>query len=473
MKKRIYILFAFISGLFVISCDDYTDITPKGKNLLETVDELEYLLNYNFTTSNAFYLQNLYILDNDMYEPFENQVSIVSGDKDMGYILTTYDESIDRAELTKTDPAYQQLYGIISARLNVLLDLIDKAEGDPNKANQLKAESLVLRAYLHFILVNIYAKAYNPETADTDGGIAYMNKTDYENNPVKNTVAEVYGKMLRDIDEALSLDILPDIPTNYLRVGKGFAYGAKARILISMRDYQGALEAAETALTYNNHLEDHRPFIQTGLAVRDAVTSADNLFCASNSLSLPTFYIASWEIYNNYFQEGNIFKYYTDAYSYTVGEDNYSEIYGTSEGVPGTRAFIDYDYQQNASGLTTSDLYFVKAECLIRTNNIQEGMDILNYVSERRIHPDFYTQLIAVTEAQAMEHLKRLSRLEFLFTWRNFANLKRWNTEDTYKETITRTINGITYSLYPESPLWIFPFPKSVTDYNPNMTQNY
>ncbi|MCD0489187.1 RagB/SusD family nutrient uptake outer membrane protein [Pedobacter sp. MC2016-14] len=474
MKRTVLIMMAILSVLNFSSCEKYTDIlTPKGKNLLSTVDELEYLLNYNFGASNAFYLQNLYLIDNDIYPRLGNVANTLSGPKTLNYAMLTYDETVDRAMLATSDPSYLEMYSVITNRLNVVIQLVEGAPGNREKATRLKAEALILRAYLHYIIVNEYAKAYNPATAEQDGGIAYMNNIDYETSPVKNTVAQVYAKMLEDVNAALSLGALPDLPPNSTKVSKAFAYAVKAQILISMRDYTGALAAADTSLAFKNTLEDHRPFVATGIAARPAYTASDNLYYATNSQNLPTNMVATVEILNNYFEPGNIMRYYTTCYSFTSGGVNYSQTNALLYGIPGSLLFYSAEYQQNNAGMTVSDPMFIKAECLIRTGKITEGMELINYIRQRRIRPVDYIALTATTEPAAMAHLKKLSRIEFLYTWKNFVNIKRWNTEAAYKETITRTISGITYTLRPESPIWILPFPKMATDYNSNLTQNF
>jgi len=472
MKKNSIIHICIIAILGLSSCEKYTDIQPKGKNLLGTVDELEYLLNYNFGASNAFYLQNLSVLDNDTYIPLGNVANTLSGPKDVNYALITYDQSVNRAQLTKNDPSYQEAYSIISNRLNIVLQQVDKATGSETKKSLLKAEALTMRAYLHYLLVNVYAKAYTAATASTNGGIAYMDQVDYERNPTKSTVAEVYTKMLSDVDAAIAMNSLPDVSASNTRGNKAFAYAVKAQIMLSMGNYTEALAAADKALTYRSTLEDHRPFVATKLAVRAAYAATDNLLFAATKQNNPTFLVASVEILNNYFERGNIIREYTNAYSYTLGGVNYSETYGRDYGIPGALMFYDNDYQHNNAGMTVSDLMFIRAESLIRLGRISEGMDVINYIRQRRINPTVYAALSATTEPAAMAILKKLSRIEFLYTWKNFVNIKRWNTETAYRESITRTISGITYTLSPESPLWVFPFPQSATDYNPNLTQN-
>lgn len=47
MKKTIYSLLA-ITALLFSSCESFTELEPKGKNLLTTTDQLEMLLNKEY-----------------------------------------------------------------------------------------------------------------------------------------------------------------------------------------------------------------------------------------------------------------------------------------------------------------------------------------------------------------------------------------------------------------------------------------
>lgn len=466
--RNISYLFALTFSIGILSgCAKYTDITPKGQNLLNRASDLDLLMNVNYVT-NAFTNTRQSTLINDMYLVAVNVPNTISSATvTLNKVLLTYDETADRAALTTTDAAYEGLYRIISTT-NIAISQADKASGDPVLLKQIKAEAFAMRAYLHYRLVNIYAKAYDPSTAETDGGIPYVNKIDFENENAKNTLKEVYDNILSDIESSLSLNALPDQPKNGQRVGKAFAFAVKAKVLLSMRNYQGALDAANTALTFNNTLEDHRPLLlTTPLAsrtlVRNGLTASDNIFYASASNIDPSLNTPSYEILSNYYEPGNIIKDSTPVYNYTFGM-----LY---VGLPNIPAWLAIPYQSNAAGITTSDLVLLKAECLIRTGKIGEGMDEINKIRIRRIVP--YTALTAATEAQAMAFLQKTSRIEFLYTLRNFIDIKRWNREGKYPVTITRTLNGVTYTLQPNSALWVFPFPQSATQFNSTLSQNY
>ncbi len=56
----------------------------------------------------------------------------------------------------------------------------------------------------------------------------------------------------------------------------------------------------------------------------------------------------------------------------------------------------------------------------------------------------------------------------------NYLDRKRWNTENAYRKDIVHDCgNGLVYTLKPDSKLWISPFPKTATNYNQSLTQNF
>ncbi|MDR3246359.1 MAG: RagB/SusD family nutrient uptake outer membrane protein [Prevotellaceae bacterium] len=478
MKRKLYeIMFAVV---ILTGCSEFTEIEPKGKNILNRVSDLDLLLNFDYsmngnisiydasvktTAEGAFWFNDVNILVNDIYPRATNVLNLISApSKTLETVLLTSDESADRAMLTPTDIKYEKYYFIITNVANIVIKNADLASGDREKAKQLKAEAYILRAYFHYLLVNFYAKAYSPATAGTEPGIPYVKEDNLvaEANK-KSTVAEVYANILDDIEQALELNSLPPTPVNTMRVGQAFAYAVKARVLLSMHNYPEALQAAEACLAIKSEVLDHREFAPVGtLALaRPALTCPEDLFYATYN-GPPVLQGASLEILNDYYEPGNIFNTY--APFHPAGS--------TIIGIEGVKLLMTATYNINNGGLSVIDMYLAKAECLIRLHRASEAIDIINFIRERRIHPDTYAPLnTGLSEQEAMASLKKLSRIECLFTCKNFLNIKRWNTENDYKETINRVINGITYTLTPDSPLWIFPFPQNATNYNNNLTE--
>ena len=205
MKK----LHTILIGIFLslVSCTDFTDIDPKGKNILNTVDDLDLVLNYQYSLSIYNYVINMM---NDIYPQMTNIPDLVNqSPRTLRSIYVSWDETSDRESLTTSDEIYTGLYKIIGQVSNPVLLNIDNADGDRKKANRLKAEALVLRGWCHYLLVNIYAKAYDPTTAATDPGIVYAIETEAVETPnEKLTVAQIYENILSDVNAALELGSL-------------------------------------------------------------------------------------------------------------------------------------------------------------------------------------------------------------------------------------------------------------------------
>lgn len=182
------------------SCEDSLDITPKGKTILDTVDDLELLLNqeFSFNTNPAV---DLGLVTNEIVAMYETVPSTMSNRNSLSYAYLAYDETVNRAELATTDDRYATLYSMINY-MNVIIEKLDDARGDETQKVRVEAEAHMLRAYFHYLLVNIYAGQYDPATASSLGGIAYVDNTNSGEIKQKLTVAQVYDRILQDCDES-------------------------------------------------------------------------------------------------------------------------------------------------------------------------------------------------------------------------------------------------------------------------------
>ena len=138
MKKIIYSLLA-VAALTLSSCEDFTDLQPKGKNLLTTTDQLEMLLNAEVSSCSSDMRQ----MAGDMIYTYSNIATTISQPvKTRGVIIWTYDEaSMDKmAELTSSDQDYSTFYGYIGTISNPILTKIDEASGSEAAKKQLNLD---------------------------------------------------------------------------------------------------------------------------------------------------------------------------------------------------------------------------------------------------------------------------------------------------------------------------------------------
>ena len=510
MKNKIAkISTAFLLLFALCRCAQWTDIEPKGYNMLQQVSDIDMLFNSTYivyadiASKPSVFTNNFYALDLTSMTSMYNLITQPL-DKPLLTACVGWDETIDRARETETDDLYTTYYGFIGRICNPTILMADAAEGDREVANRLKAEAYVLRAWFHYNLVNYFAKAYNPATAKEDGGIPYSFETDMLSVPnPKYSVQEVYDFILADLDAAFALNSLAAPTNNRMRVNSAFAYAVKAKALMSMRDYDGAYQAATASLAIENTIDDYNLTL---------TFNGTNRFILSRTIlstNEDLFYIeAGWFRYNGITPElaatvepGNIFFRHlakTGAYVLYFGIDG--------------DTFQEANMYLNPCGLSTIDMYLTQAECLIRKGDptsIQSGVDVLNYIRRHRVavkeiyepklegyeelNPlyivdpaDYYTSWVTTDINQGIAWLKQMERTENCQGPKYFTSLKRWNTEEAWKETLTKHLDCVTGSvgnttpigsfdltLRPDSPLWIYPFPSRAIRFNPNLTQNY
>jgi hypothetical protein len=493
MKKIITIVSAL---LLLAACAEFTDLKPKGMNMLSTADELELLLNKEFRD---FYNYDLFQLPGELLVgtvgPVANLISLPTPSRNS--ILVTWDEAHvkELAELTAYDDDYRMLYEFIGQIANPILSSVGFASGDEAKKNQIKAEALCLRAWAEFLLVNKFAAAYNPATAETTPGIVYlMEDWDISIPPEKWNVKQVYDQIVADCNAAIELNSLPDKNINEMRWCKACPYAIKAMALLAMQDFDGAEAAAKESLKVNDAITDYwSPAFTKTLR---AYMPPNNQYEVVNRIPLACeediFHTFTQVIFNplrtpeceEKLEAGHsaLVRMPVDIMMF-----NMNPMMGmglSMAGLPypvvggmGTGAGQSW----NTYGLKTTQQYLIVAECEIRAGNFATAMEYLDAIRAKRIDPALYAPLKGTvnTKEAAVKHLKETALGELVYSPYNFVWRKRWNQLDDMKETITRTFDlamsggGVyTFNLTPESPLWIFPFPMNARDNNPNLTPN-
>lgn len=465
-------------SLALTSCSDYTDIQPKGKNLLATTDQLEILLNYEMAIQN----NDLPIIANDVYGVLDYIPNLLSmPNNTRTRILLTYNESAmdELATLTASDEDYEVFYQIIGTVANPILSKVDEAEGDERVKQRLKCEALTLRAWSHFMLVNKFAAAYNPSTAANTRAIAYVTEDQDIAQPTsQSTVQEVYEKIISDCDEAIRTDALPLVAKNRMRMSKPCPYAIKALALMAMQDYSGAEAAAKQALELSSTITDYNSLLTTTygyiLGMPYEVINYDKLQQEEDYFST-----YSLQIFQSIPVETEAAIESGHMLISAIATDlmMYDYLMGMSDSYLGLHCTMTFDMNSgwNSAGLKSTFMYLLLAECEINKGNIDAAIDYLDQIRQNRFRPEEYVPLAGTvaTKAEAIEKLKQTELGENIYSYFDFIFKKRWTQLADYKQDYTRNLFGTDYTITPGSKLWIFPFPQNVMNNNPNFQQNY
>jgi hypothetical protein len=156
------------------------------------------------------------------------------------------------ADEVDSSPFYWDACYNAIAHANMALEAIAK-EGDSGTFNAQKGEALICRAYSHFMLVSLFAKTYNPNTAASDLGVPYVTEVEkvVSKKYTRETVAKVYEMVEKDMLEGLPLlhDDGYGVPKYHFTKNAGYAFAS--RYYLFKKDYKNVVKYADLVLGAN------------------------------------------------------------------------------------------------------------------------------------------------------------------------------------------------------------------------------
>ena len=214
----------------------------------ETIDDV---LKYAYTSANNGVIceySSDNVIDNNVPDPKTGQAH------DVAPLHEMYNEIFAWLPVTSSDgndsPAYiwkQNYRAIISA--NQVLELIKEIKGNTDAE---KGEALLIRAYHHFLLVNIFCHAWkNNYDSRSDMGIPYLYDTKYTINSStqRGSLYDTYNAIQSDLEEGLNLlsKSNTELPSSRMNIKAAHAFAA--RFYLYKRDWAKVIEHADHVLT--------------------------------------------------------------------------------------------------------------------------------------------------------------------------------------------------------------------------------
>lgn len=454
MKQLIYTC-VLMCCVMCSSCNDYLDIVPKGNKIPTTLADYEALLRDEYTIGQTSISNALYLL-NDYYVTVSNLNSPT-----LTRANYMWDETADRILLNNADEStYYQLYAAISS-CNLIIENVPSAtEATDAERAEVIAYAKVIRSLCYFVLANYYADTYDAATAGEKRSVPLITSANINAPSQQVTIQAIYDFIIQGVQEAIDGG-LPEQSMTVLHPNLGAAYALLARVYLQMQNYSEALNYANLALEQNDQLYDwnayydeHRSTIEnpedyTGLPTPTDYSYVENYYfrCGNGSPNYTTNELNIPVERAERFEEGDA-RFLSRWKLYSQNQDTYYRGVGNG--------------YFNWGGLTTTEVYLIKAECqarLAQGGDFTEAMNTLNAVRQTRIRPEVYQPLTVSTLAEAIELIRRTKDNELIFSIVPFADARRFNQEGTYARTMTKTYGGETYTLRPDSHLWTMPFP--------------
>jgi len=435
------------------ACSDFTETTPKGKVIPTTTEDFKDMALDVTNSSTAYPLANA--CSDDVYSDDQNAISNTG---------KAYFWMEDFYKKNESDEAWNDTYERIYV-MNVVINYIPSStEGTEQEKKAVIAEAKVWRAYYYWYLQSLYAKDYNESTASTELSVPLSLTPDLEASLPRATVEQVTNQIWSDLEGAE--DILPDVATNDYRPTKGAVHALKARILFYEHKYDEAEEEAKLSLQTNSEVQDLRTWSfknekepSSGINNRPTnyYQSPEKLWYLSNGYpSLVTSFCISKDLQDS-FEAGDLrFKFY---FSNRDRRGNFWE-----DG--------RYRYLQNLDySLGVPEMMLIEAEALARKNDAK-ALDILNTLREKRFAVADYHPLTSADGPSLLDIVLEERRRELCLNSLRWLDMKRLAAEGKYTKTLSRTLEDKTYTLEPNSKLYVFPIPLQVLGLNSNIVPN-
>lgn len=387
MKILSYITLTITAFAFA-GCNNFLDEVPDKRAELNTPEKCAQLLVSAYTTSFPALLFE-YLSDN-------------VDDNGPNYTLYFNAELIENSyyfkDITFTGNdtpthVWQSTYRAI-ASANHAIAAIEELS-DPEAANGVKAEALLCRAFGHFILANTFCMAYNPESSDTDMGIPYVENPETTVSPTyeRGTVAEVYAKIDRDIEEALPMLSESHLTQPKYHFNKRAAYAFAARFNLYYGKWEKVIDYATQAIGENPDelLRDWSKYLGFTV-INDWKYLYINASEVANFLIMPLYSGYGRVInYSNRYGHNRVKAYETmwQYFPWNKVVKNFSNAWGTSQAiyVPKVREIFEITDPVAQTGyahivlipFTADETLACRAEARVMLGDYEGAVNDLNY----------------------------------------------------------------------------------------------
>lgn len=336
---------------------------------------------------------------------------------------------------------------------NVVLDQADKLP-ESTELSRMKAEALFHRAHAHFMLAQIFSPAYQQGVNDQDLGIPLrMNSEILERSP-RVPLQTYYDAVLTDLEQAF--EFLPTFENIKTRPTQLAVRALQSRVYLTIGNYDLAEESADWVISRPEvsliNYESLNPSLNYPFAKYNDEVIFHTVLISSGFASVSN--IQVWinpELIESY-QPGDLRK---PLYSLLRPNGGY-----TFKG----------QYSGNFSrfgGLALDEIYFIKAECLARKNEIGEATSVLGQLLEKRFSTGQYSPQEVDTSQESLQWILEEKRKSLVYRGINWIDLRRLNTEPELQRTLVRQINGETVTLNPMSKKYVLPIPENELALNP------
>lgn len=396
----------------------------------KTLEHCDLLLN-DYTTMNTGYPSLGELASDDYFLRTEDWHSIYSYDEQQTYIWEVKNMSWN----TQWQNPYRVVY--ISNQIFEVLRDIDR-NVDRDMYNKIKGGAHFYRAFAFHQLASVFTMPYQETTAGAELGIPLRLDPAMSYPSVRSSLKETYEQIVSDYESAIMN--LPIVEPLKGRPAKSAAYAGLARVYLDMQDYARAYNYADSSLQLYSQLMDFKDLDSYNYAPiprfnQEVLFPAVSVY--SSQLGQMAGRIDS-NLYKSYEQNDYRKQVLFQVNDYDAGTYFFKGSYDNSD------AYV-------FTGLTTAELYLIRAEAAVRLGKIDEALSSINALSRMRYHSDSFVPYVERNSDQLLSLILGERRKELPFRGLRWTDLKRLNLDSRYAKVLLRNIDGKEYRLEPNN----------------------
>lgn len=435
------ILLSVLVLLNLTACDNFLDITPTGKVIAETGDEYRALLTYEYNN----FTKDRYMTTLRTDEIVMDKSKSSSTDLDAYLDLWRWKD--DNPSPTTSYFSWRSYYHAIYIANYIIEHQNEIKEATRDEINQLVGEAYMMRAYNHFLLVNLYAEPYTHCNPRETRGVPMQLKADVNAVPRSSSVDSVYNQVISDLEKAeMSLNVETwELGKNY-RFNKVSPQALRSRVYLYMGRWSDALEASKEVLSVYNELED----MNNSTTLPNSYKSKENIVALERfSSNLYTAVDMPASEFISLYRSGDQRR---TKYFKRVTSSTYSLLKGRSD--------------EFSCSFRTAEFYLTAAEAAARLGHTTDAINYLTPLMAKRLNSSAYqttTELInTMKEEELIQEILDERARELAFEGHRWYDLRR-----TTQPALTRVYDGTTYTLLPEQ--YTMRFPSEAVEANPKI----
>ena len=397
----------------------------------------------------------------------------------------------------RTDNSYDVLYPWHMAynticNANMILQNIPDAKGSETAKKEIMAQALTYKAYFYLIIVQTYAKRYDPNAKPNNQlGVIIRNAPTFE--PIaRSTVEEVYAQIFSDLDKAIQLFNEANITRNSIsHLNKYTAYGIKARAALATGQWQMALDNARLAKAVPGKRLMNAAELMAGNA---SITNPEWIWGSYQQDDQPMYFYSFLAYMSFNFNSTNIRQcpkcvnsLVYDAISTTDYRKKWWEPNPTRENMSDLQGILPADYslqplmnrkfraadRGSSIGdyvyMRLSELYLVEAEALARLGQTGPAQEVLTTFAKAR---DPQYQATATNATELLNEIRMQRRIELWGEGFRFFDLKRDNLPLDRNNTNHLATYAVIFDVPAGDKKWQYLIPRTEINNNELCEQN-